>query len=210
MQSELLVGLASAGVAVVAVLANALTTIQSLKVQRENTKSTLDTQRMLAEAQESGLRERSHGQELREQRAPLYKALLRWSEDLVDVLSSMDSTHSQLPKSTWHIDPAVEDSLDLYASDAVHIRFNAVRGMLIGMVKDSGSEDSPIVRWEEQDGRIIDVSVTRSVPLRNWSTRARMRDDAHEAALYLVAAIRAEVQGAGHSGYFITYRLDRD
>ncbi len=210
MQSEVLVGLASAGVAATAVLANALTKVLSFKVQRENTKSTLETQRMLAEAQESSLRETSHGQELREQRAPVYRAVLRWSEELLGALSSMDPAHSELSKSAWHIDPAIEDGLDLYASDTVHVRFNAVRGMLIGMVKDSGFDDSPIVQWEEQGGRIVSVSITRSPPLRDWPTRGQMRDDAHEAVLDLVARIRAEVQGADHSGYFVTYRLDRE
>ena len=201
--------MASAAVAATAVLTNALTTIFSFKVQRENTKSTLETQRMLAEAQEVALRERSHGQELREQRVLAYRAVLRWSENLLSALSSLSAAHSHIPKSVWHIDPAVEDDLDLYASDAVHVRFNAVRGMLIGMVAGSGFDDSPIVRWEEQNGRITDVSFTRSSPLRDWSTRGQMRDQAHEATLDLVATIRAEVQGADHSGYFVTYRLDR-
>jgi hypothetical protein len=75
-----------------------------------------------------------------------------------------DAGHSELPKSLWHIELAMEDSLDLYASDAVQIHFNALRGLLIGLVKDSGFSDSPVVTWDEDDGRILNVSGTRTPP----------------------------------------------
>lgn len=119
----------------------------------------------------------------------------------------MDTEHPELAKSVWHIGPAMEDWLDLYAPHTIHIRFNALRGLLIGLVKDSGFDTSPVVTWEEQDGQISNVSITRTSLLIDWAARGPIRDKAHEDALHFIHAIRAEVQGRDHSGYFVTYRL---
>jgi hypothetical protein len=207
MQSEVIVGLASAGVAALAIAASSVTTVLSLKAQRDNTNSTLKTQRMLAASQEDFARERSHAEEMRRQRVPLYGHLLRWAEALLVALRQMDSEHSELAKSVWHIGAVIEDSLDLYAPDMIHLRFNALRGLLIGIVKDSGFSDSPVVIWDEQDGQISNVSIGRTAPLLDWTMREGIRDKAHEDALTLIHTIRAEVQGPDHSGWFVTYRL---
>jgi hypothetical protein len=208
MQPEVVVGLASAGVAALAIAASSVTTVLSLKAQRDNTNSTLETQLMLAASQEDFARERSHAQEMRRQRIPLFGHLLRWAEALLTALGQMDSEHPELAKSAWHIGAATEDSLDLYAPDIIHLRFNALRGLLIGLVQDSGSSDSPLVTWDELDGQISNVSIGRTAPLLDWAAREAIRDKAHEDALTLIHAIRTEVQGPDHSGWFVTYRLD--
>jgi hypothetical protein len=208
-QSEVPVGLTSAGVGALAIAAGAVTTVLSLKVQRESTSSTLETQRFLAVAQEAALRDRSHAEELRQQRAPLYGYLLRWSESLASGLSQLNAELSELPKSLWHIEPAMEDAVDLYASDAIHFRFNALRGLLIGIVEGSGFSESRVVTWTEQGEDISDVSITITPPLIGWADRERIRDQAYEGTLELAAKIRAEVQGRRHSGFFVTYRLSR-
>jgi hypothetical protein len=139
-----------------------LTAYWSLKGQRDNTNATLETQRVLAEAQERALRDRSHEEALRSQRAPLYAYLLRWADSLLGALEEMTAEHSELPRHLWHIEPEMEDSLDLYSSDAVHINFNSLRGLLIGLAEGSRFNDSPIVTWEEENGRILNVSQTRT------------------------------------------------
>jgi len=207
MQPEVIVGLASAGVGALAIVASSVTTVLSLKAQRENTNSTLESQRMLATAQENFARERSHVLEMRRQRIPLYGHLLRWAEALATALGHMDSEHPELMKSVWHIGPEIEDLIDLYAPDIVHIRFNALRGLLIGLVKDSGFNTSRVVTWDEQDGRISNVSIAGTDPLIEWATREPIRDKAHEDTLGLIHAIRSEVQGPERSGWFVTYRL---
>lgn len=207
MQSDVVVGLASAGVAALAIAASFVTTVLSLKAQRDNTNSTLETQRMLAASQENFARERSHAQEMRRQRVPLYGYLLRWAEVLLVALGQMDSEHPELARSVWHIGAAIEDSVDLYAPDTIHLRFNALRGLLIGIVKDSGFSDSPLVTWEERDGQISNVSIDRTASLLDWAMREGIRDKAHEDTLMLIHTIRAEVQGSDHSGWFVTYRL---
>jgi hypothetical protein len=215
MQPEATVGIASASVAALAIAASTFTTLRSLKVQRDNTNATLETQRILASAQERALRDRSHAEELRRKRAPLYAYLIRWAYSLLDAVDQLNAEHSKLPKPLWHITPAMEDSLDLYSSDAIHIHFNSLRGLLIGLVEDSGSTESHIVTWEEEDRRIANVSVTNTPPLVDWPARERIRDRAHESCLELINKIRDEVQGRGHSGYFehsgyfVTYHLDR-
>jgi hypothetical protein len=208
MEPEVVVGLASAGVGALAIAAGSVTTALSLKAQRDNTNSTLEAQRMLAASQEDFARERSHAQEMRRQQIPLYGDLLRWAEALLAALEKMDSEHPELAKSAWHIGEAIEDSIDLYAPETVHLRFNALRGLLIGLVKDSGFSDSPLVTWDERDGQISNVSIRRTAPLLDWAMREAIRDKAHEDALTLIHTIRAEVQGPDHSGWFVTYRLD--
>jgi hypothetical protein len=210
MQPEVIVGLMSAGVGALAIAASTFTTYRSLEVQRNNTKATLEAQRALADMQERALRDRSQEEELRSQRAALYAYLIRWAYNLLAALDQMTAENSELPRSLWHIKPAMEDSVDLYSSDAVQIHFNSLRALLIGLVENSGFSDSPIVTWDEEDGQILNVFQSRTPPLTDWSTRELIRDKAHKSGLDLVQRIRGEVQGGKHSGYFVTYRLDRE
>jgi hypothetical protein len=209
MQPEVIVGLMSAGVGALAIAAGTFTTYRSLEVQRDNTKRTLETQRALADMQERALRDRSHDEELRSQRTPLYAYLIHWAYNLLGVLDQMTAEHSELPKSFWHIEPAMEDSLDLYSSDGVQIHFNSLRGLLIGLTENSGFNDSPVVTWDEENGQILNVSETRTPPLVNWPERKIVRDKAFKSTFDLIHRIRAEVQGGKHGGDFVTYRLDR-
>lgn len=121
MQPEVIVGLMSAGVGALAIAASTFTTYRSLEVQRNNTKATLEAQRALADMQERALRDRSQEEELRSQWAALYAYLIRWTYSLLAALDQMTAEHSELSKSLWHIKPPMEDSLELYSSDAVHI-----------------------------------------------------------------------------------------
>jgi hypothetical protein len=66
---------------------------------------------------------------MRRPRIPLYGHLLRRAEALLIALGQIDSEHLELAKSVWHIGAAIEDSLDLYAPDMIHLRFNALRGL---------------------------------------------------------------------------------
>jgi hypothetical protein len=210
MQPEVVVGLASTGVAALAVATSTLTTILSLRGQRENTKATLEAQRALASIQEEALRERVRADAIRGQRAVLYKIIILWAEGLLGALYAMNAEQPRISSEVWHIDPTAETDIDLYASDVVHTRFNALRGLLIGLVDGSGFTDSPLVFWNEHGDRIQSLSVTRTPPLDNWGEQQQVRDKARDDALSLISAIRAEIQGGEHSGYFVSYRLDRD
>ncbi|GID92316.1 hypothetical protein ACFQFC_41015 [Amorphoplanes digitatis] len=210
MDAPLVAALSSVGVAALTVGVNALTTITSLKTQRENTRATLDSQLALVHQQEQALRERSHGQELRERRAPIYGAIVEWTYALLAALADMTPERPQLERDRWHIERAVEEEIDLYVSDLVHIRFTALRALLIGVTQGSTSADSPLLSWTERDGTIIDTREGRTERLDDWPARDRLRQLATSRAIGLVAAIRAEMQGVGSSGYFYTYRLDRE
>jgi hypothetical protein len=205
-----LIGVASVGVAALTVGVNAITTISSLRTQRENTKATLESQLTLARHQEQALRDRSHGQELRERRTPIYSAIIEWTYALLAALDGMTPERPQLDLARWHVERAVEDQMDLYASDLVHIRFNALRALLTGVTQGSSSSDSPLLTWAEVDGRITDTSEGRTEKLDTWQARDRLRQLAAGKAIDLVSAIRAEMQGIEFSGYFYTYRLDRE
>ncbi|MEV7520747.1 hypothetical protein [Streptomyces sp. NPDC091371] len=74
MEPQIIVSLASTGVAGLAVAASLVTTLLSLRAQRENTRDTLDAQERLSAAQERALHERSHAQDLRDKRAEPYLA----------------------------------------------------------------------------------------------------------------------------------------
>jgi hypothetical protein len=128
MQPEVIVGLMSAGVGALAIAASTFTTYRSLEVQRDNTRATLETQRALADMQERALRDRSQEEELRDQQAPLYAYLIRWTYNLLEALDQITAEHSELPKSLWHIEPTMEDSLDLYSSDGVQIHSTRYEG----------------------------------------------------------------------------------
>ena len=122
-----MIGLGSAGVAGLAVVASTVTTILSLRGQRENTSATLEAQRALVSMQETALRERTRGDAVQSQRAALYKTVIIWAEGMLGALSAMAPGQGKLPPAVWHIDPTTEADLDLYASDVVHTRFNALR-----------------------------------------------------------------------------------
>src|SRR5262245_18503160 len=209
MQPEVVVGLASAGVGALAIAASTFTNIRSLSVQRENASATVETQRFLADAQERALRDRSDEEVLREHRAVLYSQVVRWVYDVLAALDELSETSLAIPRAVWHIKRSVEDEIDLYSSDAIHIRFTSLRALLIGLVEDSTFDYSPIVTWDEDGGRVSNVEVEQSPALAAWPERSRLRDDAHESALDLVSTIRGEVRGRRHSGFFVTYRLGR-
>lgn len=156
------------------------------------------------------MRERVHGDAIRGQRAVLYKIIIQWAEGLSSALYAMNTKQPMISSEVWHIDPIAETDIDLYASDVVHTRFNALRGLLIGLVDGSGFTDSPLVSWNEHGGRVESLSATRTPPLDNWGEQQKVRDKACDDALSLISAIRAEIQGGEHSGYFISYRLNRD
>jgi len=209
MQAEVMIGLGSAGVAGLAVVASTVTTILSLRGQRENTRATLEAQRALVSTQEAALRERTRSDAVRSQRAALYKTVIIWAEGLLGALSAMAPEQGKLAPGVWHIDPTTEADLDLYASDVVHTRFNALRGLLLGLVDGSGFADSPLVAWSEHGGHIQSVEITRTPPLDSSVERQKVRDKARADAFSLISAIRAEVQGDELAGYFVSYRLDR-
>jgi hypothetical protein len=210
MRAEIIVSLSSTGVAALAVAASAVTTILSLRGQRDNTRATLEAQRALAVIQEEALRERTSTEILRAQRASLYKSVIEWAEGLLGALESMTADQALIPKRVWHIDPTAESDLDLYASDLIHTRFNALRGLLIALVEGSTSHESPLVSWTEHDGKIQTMSIGTTPSLCTWVEQEKVRDKARDDALDLISSIRAEVQGRNHSGYFVSYRLDRD
>ena len=170
----------------------------------------MEAQQALASMQEEALRERVRSDAVRAQQALLYKIVIVWAEGLLGALYAISAERATVSPQHWHIDPTAEADLDLYASDVVHTRFNALRGLLIGLVEGSGFSDSPLVSWNERDGRIQSISVARTPPLDTWIEQERVRDKACDDALSLISAIRAEIQGSDHSGYFVSYRLDRD
>jgi hypothetical protein len=48
--------------------------------------------------------------------------------------------------------PTAENDLDLYASDSVHTRLNALRGLLLALVEGSEIQESPLVSWTDTTG----------------------------------------------------------
>lgn len=77
--------------------------------------------------------------------------MVHWVYDLLSALDDVDESSPAIPRAAWHIDRSVEDEIDLYASDAIHIHFTSLRALLIGLVEDSDFEDWPIVTWDEED-----------------------------------------------------------
>ena len=209
MSSEVVVGLASAAVGALAVVASTITAVRSLAVQRESTRLTLQAQRDAVQAQERLLRDRSVEESLRQRRAAVYASVVRWAYDLLAALSGLDEEHQTLPRAAWHLGREAENACDLYASDGVHVHFSALRGLLIGLVEGVSFVDSPVVTWDEKEGQVSNVVFDRTPPLTTWSARQRVRDEAHEAALGLIGRIRAELQGRPESRVFVTYRLNR-
>jgi hypothetical protein len=209
MSSEVVVGMASAAVGALAVVAGAITAVRSLAVQQESTRLTLQAQKEALETQERLLRDRSVAEALRQRRATVYASVVRWAYDLLAALSVMDEEHQALPLAAWHLDREAEDECDLYSSDGVHMRFSALRGLLIGLVQGLSFTDSPVVTWEENDGQISNVVFSRTPPLTTWTARQQVRNEAHDATLGLIGRIRAELQDRPDSRVFVTYRLDR-
>ncbi|KAB1140679.1 hypothetical protein F7R91_35085 [Streptomyces luteolifulvus] len=97
-----------------AVVASLVTTLLSLRAQRENTRDTLDTQKRLFAAQERALHERSHAQDLRDKRAEPYLALIKWADQLLEALDELDEVAKPyLSVEEWNISPDVDNLLDL-------------------------------------------------------------------------------------------------
>lgn len=208
MEPEIIVSLASTGVAALAVAASLVTTLLSLRAQRESTRVTLETQERLSAMQERALRERSHGQDLRDKRAGPYLALIRWADRLLAALDELDEAGKPyLTVAEWNLDAEVDNLLDLYASDAVHVRFAALRGKLMGLVATDGSRRPSFVTWTESDGRIDDVRIETGPAWSTWTERAQARAGLVDDAIDLIARVRAELQGETSRGYFIIWRL---
>jgi hypothetical protein len=208
-EPQTIVSLASTGVAALAVAASTVTTVLSLRAQRENTRATLDAQARLADTQERALRERAHDQDLRDKRAEPYLALIKWADELLAALSEMDEvTKPYLTVEEWNIDPEIDGRLDLYASDAVHVRFAALRGMLMGLVATDGPRVPKNVTWTETDGAVENVRIETGQPWHTWPERVDARAEAMDRAIDLVARVRAELQGEKSRGYFVIWRLD--
>ncbi len=210
MDSQVVVSLASTGVAGLAVAASLVTTLLSLRAQRENTRDTLDAQERLSAAQERALHERSHAQDLRDKRAGPYLALIKWADRLLEALDDMDEViKPYLSVEEWSIDPEIDSLLDLYASDTIHVRYAALRGRLMGLVADETDEPRPpmVVSWTESQGEVDSAVVETGSPWRTWRERADARAQLMDDAMSLIAQVRAELQNRTSRGYFIIWRL---
>lgn len=209
MEPQTIVSLASTGVAALAVAASTVTTVLSLRAQRENTRVTLEAQERQSAAAERALRERAHEQDLRDKRTEPYLALIKWADRLLAALDAMDEvTKPHLTVEEWNIAAEVDSLLDLYASDAVHVRFAALRGRLMGLVDTDGPRLPKTVTWTETDGAVENVRIAAGMLLTRWSDREAARDQAMDDAIDLIARVRAELQGATSRGYFVIWRLD--
>lgn len=209
MEPQTIVSLASTGVAALAVAASTVTTVLSLRAQRENTRVTLEAQERQSAAAERALRERAHDQDLRDKRAEPYLALIKWADQLLGALSELDEvTKPALTVAEWNIAAEIDSLLDLYASDAVHVRFAALRGRLMGLVASDGPRLPQTVTWTETDGAVENVQIAVGMLLTSWPDREAARDQAMDDAIDLIARVRAELQGATSRGYFVIWRLD--
>jgi hypothetical protein len=101
MEPQVLVSLASAAVAI---LVSSITTLLSLRTQRENTRTTLDVQERLPVAQEQALRERSRAQDLRDKRVHPHISLIKWAERLLAALTEMnEDSNPYLSLQDWNM-----------------------------------------------------------------------------------------------------------
>ncbi|SMF50951.1 hypothetical protein [Streptomyces sp. Amel2xC10] len=208
MESQIIVSLASTAVAGLAVVASLVTTLLSLRAQRENTRDTLAAQERLSAAQERALHERSHAQDLRDKRAEPYLALIKWADRLLEALDDLDEVAKPyLAVEEWNIAPGVDSLLDLYASDVVHVRYAALRGKLMGLVAADSPRRPRLVTWAESDGVVEDVQIELGAPWATWGARAEVRGEVMDDAIDLIARVRAELQGRTSRGYFIIWRL---
>lgn len=202
--------LASTGVAALAVAASFVTTLLTVRTQRENTRSTLATQERLAAVQEGSQRERAHEQDLRDKRTEPYLALLAWAERLLAALDRLDETAKPyLTVAEWNIAADTDLLLDLYASDTIHVRYAALRGKLMALVESSEEpRRGQRVVWNEEEGEVLD-SRTEPMPLLStWSERAGLIPELLDDAIILGAQVRAEMQGRRRRGYYIIWRID--
>jgi hypothetical protein len=208
-EPQIVVSLASTGVAGLAVLASLITTLLTVRTQRENTQSTLATQERLTAAQDRGLRERAHEQDLRDKRTEPYLALLGWAEKLLEALDELDEVRKPfLAVAEWNIAADIDLLLDLYASDTVHVRYAALRGRLIGLVESTDGPRRPeVVTWNETDGEVGDVRIETGSAWETWQARAAVIPGLMDETISLISQVRAELQGRRSHGYYIMWRL---
>lgn len=207
-ESQVLVSLASAGVAALAVAASLITTLLSLRSQRESTRATLEAQERLSAAQERALRERSQQQDLRDNRTEPYLALITWAERLLAALDEMDELDKpHLSVEEWNIAADIDNLLDLYASDSIHVRFAALRGKLMGLITTDAPLSPQIVTWTESAGEIDNVRIEPGSAWSSWDARVAARAELMDDTIDLIAQVRAESQGATSRGYFVMWRL---
>lgn len=208
MEPQIIVSLASTAVAGLAVVASLVTTLLSLRAQRQNTRDTLDMQERLSATQERALYERSHAQDPRDKRTEPYLALIKWANQLLEALDELDEVAKPyLSVEEWNIGPDVDHLLDLYASDLIHVRYAALRGKLIGLVAADGPRLPKLVTWTESDGELETVSIDTGPPLSSWPARAQARDRLTDEVMHLIAQVRTELQGRTSRGYVIIWRL---
>lgn len=171
MESQIIVSLASTGVAGLAVIAGLATTSLSLRAQRENTRDTLDTQERPAAARERALHQRSHAQDLRDKRAGPYRALIKWAAGILEALDELDEVAKPyLSVEEWSIDPDIDNLLDLYASDVIRVRYAALRGRLMGLV---GTDGPRLPHWSPGRSRTARSTTSVSKPSRHGTPGLR-------------------------------------
>jgi hypothetical protein len=192
-----------------AVVASLITTLLSVRTQRENTRASLDAQERLTATQERALRERSLEQDLRDKRIEPYLGLIKWAERLLEALDEMDEiSKPYLSLDEWNIAADVDNLLDLYASDTIHVRYAALRGKAIGLVVPTDGPRRPaIVRWTEPNGAVEDVRIETGPEYSDWAARAEARAELKSDSIDLIAQVRAELQGRTSRGHYIIWRL---
>ena len=130
------------------------------------------------------------------------------AEQLLEALDEMDEVAKPyLSVEEWKIAPDVDNLLDLYASDVIHVRYAALRGRLMGLVATDGPRRPKVVSWTESDGEVDNVSMETGAEWSDWSARAVARGKLMDDAVDLIAQVRAELQGRTSRGYFIVWRL---
>jgi hypothetical protein len=162
----------------------------------------------LSAAQERALRERSQQQDLRDKRTEPYLALIKWTERLLAALDDMEElSKPYLSVEDWNIAADIDNLLDLYASDSIHVRFAALRGKLMGLITTDAQQLPQIVTWTESEGEVDNVRIEPSSAWSSWHARAEARAELMDDAIDLIAQVRAESQGETSRGYFIMWRL---
>ncbi|MFL6141837.1 MAG: hypothetical protein ACJ72N_08225 [Labedaea sp.] len=126
----------------------------------------------------------------------------------MEALDEMDEVGKPyLSVEEWSIAADVDNLLDLYASDGIHVRYAALRGKLMGLVAADSPRLLHVVRWTESDGQVDDVRIETGSTWTSWPERAQARAKLMDDAIDLIAWVRAESQGATSRGYFIIWRL---
>lgn len=153
--------------------------------------------------------ERAHDQDLRDKRAEPCPALIKWADRLLAALDAMDEVAKPyLTVDEWNIAPEIDSLLDLYASDAVHVRFAALRGKLMGLVASDEPRRPEVVTWTESDGVVENLRIETGAAWTGWAERADARAEMMDRAIDLIARVRAELQGEKSRGYFVIWRVD--